>query len=71
VVIHGVQTDSLPGAYKRYLMNYFRVQLRLKGTPIRLVFKSPENPFQGLKNQLSDRQVKKRKRLIDFTKRKK
>lgn len=71
VVIHGVQTDSLPGAYKRYLMNYFRVQLRLKGTPIRLVFKSPENPFQGVKNQLSDRQVKKRKRLIDFTKRKK
>ena len=71
VVIHGVQTDSLPGAYKRYLMNYFRVQLRLKGTPIRLVFKSPENPFQGVKNQLSDRQLKKRKRLIDFTKRKK
>lgn len=71
VVIHGVQTDSLPGAYKRYLMNYFRVQLRLHGTPIRLVFKSPENPFQGVKNQLSDRQLKKRKRLIDFTKRKK
>ncbi len=71
VVIHGVQTDSLPGAYKRYLMNYFRVQLRLAGTPIKLVFKSPENPFQGQKNPLSDRQLKKRKRLIDFSKRKK
>lgn len=71
VVIHGVQTDSLPGAYKRYLMNYFRVQLQLTGTPIRLVFKSPENPFKGQKNQLSDRQLKKRKRLVEFTKRKK
>ncbi|OAI06855.1 ribosome biogenesis GTPase Der [Methylomonas methanica] len=71
VVIHGTQTDSLPGAYKRYLMNYFRDQLQLTGTPIRLVFKSPENPFQGQKNPLSDRQVKKRKRLIDFSKRKK
>jgi GTP-binding protein len=71
VVIHGVQTDSLPGAYKRYLMNYFREQLQLKGTPIRLVFKSPENPFHGQKNKLSDRQVKKRKRLVDFSKRKK
>jgi len=71
VVIHGVQTDALPGAYKRFLMNYFREQLRLQGTPIRLVFKSPENPFQGQKNQLSDRQMKKRKRLIEFTKRKK
>lgn len=70
VVIHGVQTDSLPVAYKRYLMNYFRDQLKLKGTPVRLIFKSPENPFHGLKNKLSDRQIKKRKRLINFTKRK-
>ncbi len=71
VVIHGVQTDSLPGAYKRYLMNYYREQLRLQGTPVRLIFKSPENPFHGQKNKLSDRQIKKRKRLIDFSKRKK
>lgn len=68
VVIHGVQTDSLPGAYKGYLMNYFRDKLNLKGTPIRLVFKSAENPFHGQKNKLSDRQLKKRKRLIEFRK---
>lgn len=71
VVIHGVQTDSLPAAYKRYLMNYYREQLRLKGTPVRLVFKSPDNPFHGQKNKLTDRQIKKRKRLVDFSKRKK
>jgi GTP-binding protein len=70
VVIHGVQTDSIPGAYKSYLMNYFRMQLRLKGTPVRLVFKSPENPFHGQKNKLTERQVKKRKRLVEFNKRK-
>ncbi len=71
VVIHGVQTDSLPGAYKRYLMNYFRERMHLQGAPVRLVFKSPENPFSGQRNELSDRQVKKRRRLIDFSKRKK
>ena len=71
VVIHGVKTDALPAAYKRFLMNYFRDQLKLQGTPIRLVFKSPENPFHGQKNPLSDRQIKKRKRLINFTKRNK
>jgi GTP-binding protein len=71
VVIHGTQTDALPSSYKRYLMNYFRDQLQLRGTPVRLVFKSPENPFQGQKNPLSDRQMKKRKRLITFSKRKK
>ena len=69
VVIHGVQTDSLPGAYKGYLMNYFREQLKLKGTPVRLVFKSPENPFQGQRNKLNERQADKRKRLIQFRKR--
>ncbi|MDD4914883.1 MAG: ribosome biogenesis GTPase Der [Methylococcales bacterium] len=71
VVIHGVQTDSLPGAYKGYLMNYFREQLKLKGTPVRLVFKSPENPFLGQRNKLTEHQAKKRKRLIDFRKSKK
>ncbi len=63
VVIHGVQTDALPNAYKRYLMNYFRDKLHLKGTPIRLEFKSPENPFHGQKNKLTYRQQQKRKRL--------
>ncbi|WP_349431703.1 ribosome biogenesis GTPase Der [Methylomarinum sp. Ch1-1] len=70
VVVHGVQTDSLPGSYKRYLMNYYREQLGLRGTPVRLVFKSPENPFQGQKNKLTERQLKKRKRLAGFKKRK-
>ncbi|MDO8844686.1 MAG: ribosome biogenesis GTPase Der [Methylicorpusculum sp.] len=64
IIIHGTQTDSLPGSYKRFLMNYFREQLKLKGTPIRLEFKSPPNPFQGIKNKLSDRQIEKRKRLM-------
>lgn len=70
VVIHGTQTDALPGAYKRYLMNYFRTQLRLKGTPIRLAFKSPANPFEGVKNKLTERQIQKRKRLVKHTQKK-
>ncbi len=70
VVIHGVQTDSLPGSYKRFLMNYYREQLGLKGTPVKLLFKSPDNPFQGQKNKLTERQQKKRKRLVKFSKRK-
>ncbi|NOR68225.1 MAG: ribosome biogenesis GTPase Der [Methylomarinum sp.] len=70
VVIHGVQTDALPGAYKRYLMNFFRTQMELHGTPVRLVFKSTENPFQGQKNKLTDRQIKKRQRLVKYNKKK-
>ena len=71
VVIHGVQTDALPVSYKRYLINYFRDKLNLSGTPIRLEFKSPVNPFQGQKNKLTERQLKKRKRLLAHNKSKK
>ncbi len=71
VIIHGVQTDALPLSYKRYLTNYFRNKLHLSGTPIRLEFKSPANPFQGQKNKLSDRQIEKRKRLVKHFKSKK
>lgn len=46
VVIHGNQTVSVPGSYKRYLMNTFREKLGLVGTPVRLEFKSPDNPYK-------------------------
>ncbi len=47
VIIHGNQTKRIPGSYKRYLMNYFRETLRLKGTQVRIQFKTGENPFEG------------------------
>ncbi len=71
VVIHGVQTDVLPESYKRYLMNYYRDKMSLVGTPIRLVFKSPVNPFHGQKRKMTEWQVKKRERLMKRVKSKK
>ncbi|MGH8551218.1 MAG: ribosome biogenesis GTPase Der [Methylococcales bacterium] len=68
VVIHGNQTCSVPGSYRRYLANTFREKLRLAGVPIRIEFKSADNPFQGQRNNLSDRQLRKRKRLIRHVK---
>ncbi len=47
VIIHGNQTNRVPGSYKRYLMNYFRETLKLKGTQVKLVFKTGDNPFEG------------------------
>ncbi len=71
VVIHGVQTDVLPESYKRYLVNYYRDKMGLVGTPIRLVFKSPVNPFHGQKKKMTEWQVKKRERLMRRVKSKK
>jgi len=47
VIIHGNQTKRIPGSYKRYLMNYFRETLKLKGTQVKLEFKTGDNPFEG------------------------
>ena len=64
IVIHGKQTESLPDAYRRYLANRFRKAFRLQGTPVRLVFRTGENPFKGRRNKLTPRQQRRRKRLI-------
>jgi GTP-binding protein len=69
IVIHGNQTEKLPEAYRRYLINKFRKVFRLKGTPVRLVFKSSKNPFEGRRNKLTPRQIQKRKRLMKHVKR--
>lgn len=70
IVIHGNQTDQVPETYKRYLMNVFRKRLDLEGTPIRLEFKTSDNPFAGRRNTLTPRQEHKRKRLKKFIKKK-
>lgn len=68
IVIHGNQTERVPKAYKRYLMNRFRRAFKLDGTPVRIEFRTGDNPFKDRKNQLSDRQVRKRKRLVKHIK---
>lgn len=69
IVIHGNQTEKLPEAYRRYLINRFRKAFKLKGTPVRLALKTGENPFKGKRNKLTPRQEQKRKRLMKHAKR--
>jgi GTPase len=71
IVIHGNQTAEVPGAYQRYLVTAFRKHLRLMGTPIRIEFKTGENPYAGKRNTLTPRQMAKRKRLKEHIKRSK
>jgi GTP-binding protein len=64
IVIHGNQTDKVPEAFRRYLINSFRKVFKLKGTPVRLAFRTGKNPFEGRRNVLTPRQERKRKRLM-------
>jgi GTP-binding protein len=69
IVIHGNQTERLPGAYRRYLMNFYTESLGLKGAAVRLEFKTGENPYAGRRNTLTPRQQRKRQRLLRRVKR--
>jgi GTP-binding protein len=68
VVIHGNQTQHVPDAYRRFLENHFRQTFRLTGTPMRIEFRTDENPYAGRRNELTPRQVRSRKRLIQRSK---
>jgi GTP-binding protein len=63
IIVHGNQTDRLPDSYRRYLANEFRRAFELKGLPLRVEFKTGENPFKGKKNVLTPRQRKKQQRV--------
>ncbi|MEJ2611619.1 MAG: ribosome biogenesis GTPase Der [Candidatus Thiodiazotropha sp.] len=70
IIIHGNQTDHVPDGYKRYLITRFRTALKLKGTPVRIEFRSGNNPYEGKKNTLTKRQIEKRQRLKRYVSRK-
>jgi GTP-binding protein len=61
IVIHGNQTSDIPGHYLRYLEKTYRRALDLHGTPIRLQFKTADNPFGN--KELSDKQRTRQRRL--------
>ncbi len=68
IVIHGNQTSEVPNAYRRYLQNYFRDALKIEGTPIHFEFKTGKNPYEGRVNKLTQRQLKRKRRLLKFHK---
>ena len=62
IVVHGNQTNALPDAYKRFLINTFRKVLKVKGTPIRFEFRSGDNPYDKNSGD-SDREKAKARQL--------
>ena len=68
-VVHGNRLRTLSPAYQRYLENFFRKRFKLVGTPIRFVFKEGSNPYEGRRNELTERQQAKRRRLLRHVKR--
>ena len=46
-VVFGTRLDMLPKSYERYLVNGIRGKLGFEAVPVRVVLKSPKNPFDN------------------------
>ena len=67
LIIHASQDKKLPANYKKYIYNSFKKYLDLKSIQLKIIFRKSDNPYKG-KNTLTERQIKKRKRLLSFVK---
>ena len=64
IIIHGNNLRHVQDSYTRYLENFYRNELKLGSTPLEIIYKDQLNPFRNKPNQLNERQIKKRKRMI-------
>ncbi|MBP6345626.1 ribosome biogenesis GTPase Der [Neisseriaceae bacterium CLB008] len=51
IVVHGNALQKISDSYTRYLVATFRKAFNLEGTPLRVQFKSSDNPFANVDNQ--------------------
>jgi GTP-binding protein len=71
IIIHGNQTGSVPASYQRYLEKVYRRELQLTGTPVRIEFRTGDNPYAEKRNKLTQRQVQRKRRLMAHVKKQK
>jgi len=45
IVIHGTALSHIPATYRRYLEHFFTDAFQLRGTPLRIQFKTGANPY--------------------------
>lgn len=69
IVIHGNQTDAVPAQYTRYLEKVFRRELGLQGTPVRVEYRTGNNPYKTKALNARERQASKRKKIVKYSKR--
>ncbi|QEZ47060.1 ribosome biogenesis GTPase Der [Cupriavidus oxalaticus] len=50
IVVHGNALSGVAETYRRYLENRFRAAFKLKGTPLRIEFRTNKNPYADSKD---------------------
>jgi len=50
IIVHGNSLSGIADTYRRYLENRFRSAFKLKGTPLRIEFRTNKNPYADSKD---------------------
>jgi GTP-binding protein len=45
IIVHGTALAHVPESYRRYLEHFFSDTFKLRGTPLRVQFKTGANPY--------------------------
>ena len=69
IIIHGNQTESVPSHYTRYLERAFRRELGLEGTPVKVEFRTGENPYNRLYSGVGEGRKRRTKNITKYGKR--
>ena len=69
IIIHGNQTDSVPAQYTRYLEKIFRRELGLHGTPVRVEYRTGDNPYKTKAITARAKPAAKRAKVVKYSKR--
>ena len=69
IIIHGNQTESVPAHYARYLERFFRRELGLKGTPVKVEFRTGENPYNRVHSDVGQGAKRRIRNVTKYSKR--
>lgn len=64
IVKQGNKVDKIQAFYLRYLKNVFCKVYKLEGTPVKIDFKTSENPFEGRKSKVDERTAARKRRYV-------
>ena len=67
IIVHGNQARDTPAHYRRYLASFFRKKMNLAGTPVLIRFGHGANPYKTSRNTLTRRPLRKRRRLLEHS----
>ncbi|MGB2155184.1 MAG: ribosome biogenesis GTPase Der, partial [Porticoccaceae bacterium] len=69
IIIHGNQTESVPAQYTRYLEKIFRRELGLHGTPVKVEYRTSDNPYKSKAVSAKQKAAPSRKKVVKYSKR--